>query len=31
MALAVALEVMRKSRERGERVTRAPGHVMNRT
>jgi len=31
MALAVALEVMRKSRERGERVTRAPGHVLNRT
>jgi hypothetical protein len=30
MALAVALEVMRKSRERGERVTRAPGHVLNR-
>jgi hypothetical protein len=31
MVLAVALEVMRKTRERGERVTRAPGHVLNRT
>jgi hypothetical protein len=31
MALAVALELMRRSRERGERVTRAPGHVLNRT
>jgi hypothetical protein len=31
MTLAVGLEVMRKSRERGERVTRAPGHVLNRT
>jgi hypothetical protein len=31
MCLAVGLEVMRKTRERGERVTRAPGHVLNRT
>jgi hypothetical protein len=31
MLLAIGLEVMRKTRERGERVTRAPGHVLNRT
>jgi hypothetical protein len=31
MLLAIGLEVMRKVRDRGERVTRAPGHVLNRT
>jgi hypothetical protein len=31
MALAIGLEVMRKTRERGQGATRAPGHVLNRT
>jgi hypothetical protein len=31
MGLAVGLEVMRKTRERGQGATRAPGHVLNRT